>query len=220
MRQEGLSEIVDSLQSQYIEASGCFYGTASPSQSLSDSSPPLAAGSRKARSQADDTCFEYIPESSTPPEYLQPGEWNDISTQQPSLTCVSTDDSVDSCSSHRQYSAEISNVLAFSHLNTPGLGLSSKVSEIAETPAHPPGSGADISCLGSFPLDNTPSHNHFTSETLGPSGHTVRGSVTCASSLTFCSHFHRLRVCPVNLSKLNSRDSFSTLVTTSRTSQR
>lgn len=220
MRQEGLSEIVDSLQSHYIKASGCFYRTASPSQSLSDSSLPLAAGSTKSRSRADDTYFEYIPESSTPPEYLQPGEWNDLRTQQPSPTCDSTDDSVDSCSSHRQYSAEISNVFGFSHSNTPGLGLSSKVSEIAETPAHPPGSGADFSCLSSFPVENTPSHNHLTSQPVGPSGRIIRGSVTCASSLTFRSYFHRLQVCPVNLSKLNSRNSFSTLVTTSRTSQR
>ncbi|CAI7666986.1 unnamed protein product [Penicillium palitans] len=174
VRQEGLSEIVDSLQSQYIEASGCFYGTASPSQSLSDSSLPLAAGSTNSRSQADAPFFEYVPESSTPPEYLQAGEWNDVSTHQPSPTCDSTDDSVDSCSSHQQYSAEISNVLRFSHPNTPGLGLSSKVSEIAETPAHPTGSGADFSCLGSFPLDNTLSHSHFTSQPLGPSGRIVR----------------------------------------------
>lgn len=180
MRQEGLSEIVDSLQSQYIEASGCFYGTASPSQSLSDSSLPLAPGSTNSRSQADAPFFEYVPESSTPPEYLQAGEWNDVSTHQPSPTCDSTDDSVDSCSSHQQYSAEISNVLRFSHPNTPGLGLSSKVSEIAETPAHPTGSGADFSCLGSFPLDNTLSHSHFTSQPLGPSGRIVRGSITCA----------------------------------------
>ncbi|KAJ5398557.1 hypothetical protein N7465_009046 [Penicillium sp. CMV-2018d] len=174
VRQEGLSEILDSLQSQYIEASGRFYGTASPSQSLSDSSLPLAAGSTNSRSQADAAFFEYIPESSTPPEYPQSGEWNDISTQQPSPTCDSTDDSVDSCLSHRQYSAEISNVLGFSHQNTPGLGLSSKDSEIAETPAHPTGSGADFSCLGSFPLDNTPSHSRFTSQPLGPSGRIVR----------------------------------------------
>lgn len=180
MRQEGLSEIVDSLQSQYIEASGCLYGTASPSQSLSDSSLPLVARSTNSRSQTDAAFFEYIPESSTPPGYLQPGEWNDTSTQQPSPTCDSTDDSADSCSSHRQYSVEISNVIGFSHPNTPGLGLSSKVSEIAETPAHPTGSGADFSCLGSFLLDNTPSYTHFTSQPLGPSGRIVGGSVTCA----------------------------------------
>ncbi|KOS48210.1 hypothetical protein ACN38_g824 [Penicillium nordicum] len=72
------------------------------------------------------------------------------------------------------YSEEISNVLRFSHPNTPGLGLSSKVSEIAETPAHPTGSGAGFSCLCSFPFDNTPSHSHFTSQPLGPSGRIVR----------------------------------------------
>lgn len=178
MRQEGLSEIADSLQSQYIEASGCFHGTESPPQSLSDSSLPLVARSTISRSQAHATLFEYIPESSTPPEYLQPGECNDTSTQQPNPTCDSTGGAVDSCSSHRQYSVEISNVLAFPHPNTPGLGLSSKISEITETPTHPTGSGADFSCPGSFPLDNTPSRSHFISQPLGPPGRIVGGSVT------------------------------------------
>ncbi|KGO43373.1 Histone deacetylase complex, subunit 2/3 [Penicillium expansum] len=166
VRQEGLSEIIDSLQSQYIKASGCFYGTASPSQSLSDCSPPLAALSTSTRSQPDATLFEYIPESSIPPEDLQPGEWDDVNTQQPDPTCDLKGDSVDSCSSYRQYSGEINNAFEFSYPNTPGLGLSSKVSEIAETPAQPPGSGADSLCLGSFPLDNTLSHNNLTSQHL------------------------------------------------------
>ncbi|CAG8047755.1 unnamed protein product [Penicillium nalgiovense] len=170
VQQEGLSEIVDSLQSQYIEASGCFYGAISPSRSLSDCSSPLAAVSTSSRSQADAAFFEHIPESSSPPEYLQPGEWDDVNTQQPCPTCDAKANSINSCSSHQQYSAQINNVLELSHPNTPGVGLSSKVSEVAETPVQPPGSGPDFSCLGSFPLDNTPSQTDLISQPSGSCG--------------------------------------------------
>ncbi|KAG0155660.1 hypothetical protein PDIDSM_2833 [Penicillium digitatum] len=166
VQQEGLSEIVESLQSQFIEASGCFNGTTSPFQSLKDWSSPLAAASTNSRSPADLAFFEYIPESSLPPEYLQPGEWDDVITRQPGPTFDSKADSIDSCSSHRQHTAAIDNVPEFSYPNTPGLGLRSKVSEIAETPAQLPGSGADLSYLGTFPLDNTASHNNLTSQNL------------------------------------------------------
>ncbi|CAG8900300.1 unnamed protein product [Penicillium egyptiacum] len=174
VQQEGLSEIVDSLQSQYIGASGCSHGTDSPSRSLSDCSSPLAAVSTNSCSQAGATLFEYIPESSSPPEYLQPGEWDDVNTQQPGPTCDSKANSINSCLSRQQYSAEINNVVELSNPNTPGVGLSSKVSEIAETPVQPPGPGADFSYLGSFPPDNTPSHNNLTSQPSGSCGSIVR----------------------------------------------
>ncbi|KGO63979.1 Histone deacetylase complex, subunit 2/3 [Penicillium italicum] len=218
VRQEGISEIVDSLRSQYIEASGSFCGTAPPSQSLSDNSPPLVALSTNPRSQADAAFFEYIPESSIPPEYLQPGEWDDVNTQQPGPTCDLKADSCDSCSSHRQYSAEINDVLEFSYSNTPGLGLSSKVSEIAETPAQPPASGADFSCLGSFPLVNTPSHNDLTSQYLGLCGPTVReGEFVQSTYLSSIPEtvFYHLSQHPENLSAEGSTGpvlSFSNLV--------
>ncbi|OQE35449.1 hypothetical protein PENCOP_c013G04080 [Penicillium coprophilum] len=174
--QEGLSEIVDSLQSQYIEASGCFYRTASPSRSISDCSPPLEAVSTDSCSPAA-ALSEYIPESSIPPESLQPGEWDDdvvFDTQQRDSTCEPKAGSVDRCSSHRQYFAEIKSILELSHPNTPGLGLSSKVIEIAETPTQLSGSGADLSRFGSCPLDSTPSHNNLTSQPLGSCGSVVR----------------------------------------------
>ncbi|KAJ5958149.1 Histone deacetylase complex subunit 2/3 [Penicillium vulpinum] len=167
VQQEGLSEILDSLQSQYTEASGSFHRSAS--QFLSDYSPPPAAVSSKSHSQDNTSIFEYIPESSSPSEYLQPGEWDDgtvFDTQQRGPTCDSKADSVDSCSSHQQNSAEIDTILGVSHPNTPGVRLSPKVSEIAETPAQLPGSGAGFSYLGSFSLDNTPSHNNLTSQPI------------------------------------------------------
>ncbi|KAJ5365856.1 Histone deacetylase complex subunit 2/3 [Penicillium concentricum] len=177
VRQDGLSEIVDSLQSQYIEASGCFYGTASPPRSFSDCSPPLEAVSTNSRSQATTAFFEYISESSAPPEYLQPGEWDDdvvFDTQQRDPTCDSKADSVSRCSSHRQYSAEINSIFGLSYPNTPGLGLSSKVTEIAETPAQPPGLGADLSRFGSFSIDNTPSYNNLTFQPPESCGSVIR----------------------------------------------
>ncbi|KAJ5853466.1 hypothetical protein N7534_006009 [Penicillium rubens] len=178
VQQEGLSEIVDSLQYQYIEASGRFYGTVSPSRSPSDCSSPLAAVSTSSSSQADDAPFEHIPESSSPPEYLQPGEWDDVNTQQPGPTCDSKANSINSCSSHQQYSAGIKNVVELSHPNTPGFGLSSKVSEIAETPVQPPGPEPGFSCLGSFPLDNITSQLNLISQPFGSCESIGRGSVT------------------------------------------
>ncbi|KAJ5262807.1 hypothetical protein N7505_006031 [Penicillium chrysogenum] len=178
VQQEGLSEIVDSLQYQYIEASGRFYGTVSPSRSPSDCSSPLAAVSTSSSSQADDAPFEHIPESSSPLEYLQPGEWDDVNTQQPGPTCDSKANSINSCSSHQQYSAGIKNVVELSHPNTPGFGLSSKVSEIAETPVQPPGPEPGFSCLGSFPLDNITSQLNLVSQPFGSCESIGRGSVT------------------------------------------
>ncbi|KXG49598.1 Histone deacetylase complex, subunit 2/3 [Penicillium griseofulvum] len=181
VRQEGLPELVDSLRSQYIEASGCFYRTSSPPRSLSESSPPLEAVSTNSLSQATAAFFEYIPESSFPPEDLQPGEWDDeivFDTQQRDPTCDSKADLVNRCSSHRQYSAETNGVIELSHPITPGLGLGSKVIEIAETPAQPPGleAASDLSWLGSFPVDNPPSHNNLISRPLASCGSVVRDS--------------------------------------------
>ncbi|KAJ5512188.1 Histone deacetylase complex subunit 2/3 [Penicillium fimorum] len=179
VRQDDVSEIVDSLQSQYIEASGCFYGTASPSRSFSDCSPLLESVPTNSRLQATAAFFEYISQTSVPPEYLQPGELDHdvvFDTQQRDPTCGPNANSVDRCSSHRQYSTEIKSIFELSHPNTPGFGLSSKATEIAETPAQPPGSGAGLSPFGSFPLDNTPSHNNLTSRSLG----------SCGSAITDC----------------------------------
>lgn len=207
MQQDNISEIVDSLQSQYIEVSGCFYGTASLPQSPSTN----------PRLQAD----EYIPESPIPPEYPQRGEWDDVNTQQPGPVCDQKADLINRCSSHRQYSAEINNVSELlSHPNTPGVGLSSNVSEIAETPVQPSSLGTDFSCPGSYPFYNTPSHNNLT---FGSCGSILRGSFTCKIKFyilfTFCSHSHRLRVRPVNLSELNSGNSLSKPVTAPRRAQ-
>ncbi|KAI3128692.1 hypothetical protein CBS147326_6717 [Penicillium roqueforti] len=149
VQQDNISEIVDSLQSQYIEVSGCFYGTASLPQSPSTN----------PRLQAD----EYIPESPIPPEYPQRGEWDDVNTQQPG-----------------PYSAEINNVSELlSHPNTPGVGLSSNVSEIAETPVQPSSLGTDFSCPGSYPFYNTPSHNNLT---FGSCGSILRDCVFVRST--------------------------------------
>ncbi|CAI7652125.1 unnamed protein product [Penicillium glandicola] len=175
VQQDGLPEILDTLKSQYIEISGYLYRSASLSQSLPGYSPPLAAASTNSRSRANATFFEYIPESSIPPVYLQPGEWDSVNTQRRGPTCDSNADSVDRWSSHRQYSVQTTNVLELSHPNTPGLGLNPKFSEIAERPAQPLGSGADFSCLSSFPLDITPSHNSLTSQHLGSRDSIVRG---------------------------------------------
>ncbi|KAJ5462701.1 Histone deacetylase complexsubunit 2/3 [Penicillium sp. IBT 31633x] len=155
VHQDNISEIVESLQARYIEDPGFSLETASSSSSTSNFSLLIEATPTAYRSQDNAAAFECIPKSSSPPEYLRPGEWNEATVSDPlqcGPTCGPKSDHVTRCSSHRQYSEENYDTIELSYPNSPGLGLSSKVSEIAERPAQLLGSEIVISSSESVPL--------------------------------------------------------------------
>ncbi|KAJ5562992.1 Histone deacetylase complex subunit 2/3 [Penicillium sp. DV-2018c] len=134
VHQENLSEIVASLTSQRVEASGC--------PPASTSSSPLSS-LRHCSPDNDASAFEYVPETPSPPADLQLGELDEATAAVASVCgppCNSQPHSVTRCSLHQQHLAGNREVSAEpSDPATPGLGLCSSVSEIGKAPAQPVG---------------------------------------------------------------------------------
>ncbi|KAJ5146425.1 uncharacterized protein N7515_000989 [Penicillium bovifimosum] len=125
VHQDNLPDIVSSLKTEYVEASGCSLASIS---SYSESST-------RYRSQDNDAAaFEYVPETPSPPAYLRPGELDEATASDASgrgPAGSSQPHPVSPCSLPEQYFAgnhEVS--LGSSYPASPGLGLCSGVSEI------------------------------------------------------------------------------------------
>ncbi|KAJ5795214.1 Histone deacetylase complex subunit 2/3 [Penicillium paradoxum] len=187
VRQNNLSEIVESLQTQYIE-------TSTHSHEISSQSPrhsPLSAtGSSSFRLQANAATFDYVPESSSPPPYLVLGECDEatvVDTRQCGPTYDPNPNSVAACSWHRQKSPDNHDNLESSYPNTQCLGLEPKVSEIAETPPQASSLGTVSLCFESVSLGENWFHGDLNSQSLHFCGPFVRdfelAQSTCLSSV-------------------------------------
>lgn len=182
MHQDDFSEIVKSFQARYIEGSGLSLETASSSSSSSNFSLFIEATSTASRSQDNAAAFESIPKSSSPPQYLPSGEWDEATVSDPvqcGPTCRPKSYPVIRISSRRPYPDRNYDTIELSYPNTPGLGLSPKVSEIAETPAQLSSSEIVISSSESVPIGDIGFQIDLASPPLDFCGPIIEGTFAC-----------------------------------------
>jgi hypothetical protein len=187
VQQDSLSEVLESLQSQYIGLSTHLAETPSQPHGSSLYSPSQTAVSNSSRWYAETSVFEYIPESSISQEYLSPGVLDGGTVRDTlhssSLQCPQTleskhlglSESLTGALWYHQRSADYRNALETAHPKTPSLKSSYKVDEVAETPTQLPFSGSGLSRLESVPRDNT-------QVCLASPGSVIGGMITCHHS--------------------------------------